>query len=534
MDVRDLMGVVVDELHAGLTGGSAELPLPPKTTINWVLPGIPLHESFFDFAIAGPYAGPTPANLDDFEELMHTIAQQGADGNGGGDGASGAAIDRAQVLEEAKRMYQQHLLGSWEQWSRLVDFIPLINMTEAQMSWSATDDQGSQGHKGVVYGQAGQTLSQVYSDTLDRCLVADEPLTAKQEEIVERMKKLLQIEVEREDFLTGETRTEVVDSPAMTLYNDKKLVYENAVIDYASRLARANSGDAADLIEWNRSGGVFRERALQARRDWQATGNKNAIEEAQSTIAHITGGNMVTWKQALLDGVKDIQDNVMGAFGYPFFPATVLPGAFARSEGWTRYSQRNLKRRAESSSSSQSGGASVGFSLGLFSVGGSGGASRQEQSLNIEQDDFSIEFEYTQVEISRPAFNPNFFLSRGWKPRDSFIRDYGAIHSDGADKPSGALIGYPTKALFVRNLRITSRELASEMRTRESSIRGGGVVGIGPFMIGGRYAQRSRQSESNLEIDTAGITIWGMQLVAFLSALFPASSNPSPDVENWK
>jgi hypothetical protein len=532
MDVQDLMGVVIDELYAGLTGGSAELPLPPRTKINWVLPGIPLHESFFDFAIAGPYSGPSPATLDDFEELMQTLAGE-HDGDGADGGAGGAPLDRAQVLEEAKRMYQQHLLGSWEQWSRLVDFIPLMSPTAAEMSWTASDDQGSQGHKGVVYGQAGQTLSQVYKDTLERCLVAEEPLTDQQKAVIERMRKLLQVEIEREDFLTGEVKKEVIDSPAMTLYNEKKLTYENAVVDYASRLARAQTGTAADLIEWTRSGGVFKQRAMQARRDWTATGNKNAIEEAQSAIAHITGGNMVAWKQALLDNVLDIEDNVQGAFGYPFFPATVLPGAFARSEGWTKYSQRNLKQKVQSSSSSHSGGGSAAFSLGFFTVGGSGGASRKEHSLSIERDDFGIEFEYTQVEICRPAFNPNFFLSRGWKPRDSFIADHGAVHSDGKPNPTGAFVGYPTKALFVRNLRIYSSELARTMHDLQTSAQGGGMMGIGPFMIGGRYAQKNHESESNLEIDTAGITVKGMQLVAFLSALFPATSNPNPDVQNW-
>ena len=76
------------------------------------------------------------------------------------------------------------------------------------------------------------------------------------------MKALLQVKVEKEDFLTGEVKEEIVDSPALTLYNEKKLAYENAVIDYASRRARANSGTAADLIEWSRSGGI-----LQATRD---------------------------------------------------------------------------------------------------------------------------------------------------------------------------------------------------------------------------------------------------------------------------
>ena len=527
MELQDLMGRVVDELYAGLTGGSAELPLPSRTVLNWVMPGIPLHESFFDFAIAGPFAGPSPATLDDFESLVNTIVGEQAEGDGG------QAMNRAEVIEEAKRLYQQTLLGSWEQWSRLVDFIPILNATPDDSAWSATNDQGSQGHKGIVYGQAGQTLSWIYKDTLERCLVAREDLSEAQKAMLGRMRALLQIEVEKQDFLTGETVTEIVDSPALTLYNEKKLVYENYVIDYASRLARSNNGTAQDLIEWQQSGGIYKQRALQALRDWQANGNKEAIESAQSAIAHITGGNMEQWKQNLLNNVKATEDNTTGAFGYSFFPATVLPGAFARSSGWTKYSERNVAQKIQSSSSSQSGGGKAGLNLGLFSFGGSGSASRREEEFSFEREDFGIEFEYTQVEICRPAFNPNFFLSRGWKPRDSFIADHDQYHSTGGESPQGCFIGYPTKALFVRNLKIFSRELASYMKSKESEVGGGASFGWGPFSIGGKYAQKNKESERNYSLDSATITIKGMQLVAFLSALFPLSSNPNPDVETW-
>ncbi len=527
MDIKELMGRVVEELYAGITGGSAELPLPPGTTINWLLPGLPMHESAFDFAIAGPFSGPSPATLEEFRRMVAAI-QADAEANGG------QPMDRALAVEEAKRMYQQHLLGSWEQWSRLVDFIPLIDPTPAQMSWSRRAGQGSKKHVGVVYGQAGQTLSNVYRDTLQRCEVADEQITAEQQKLIDRMKALLQVEVEVEDFLTGEKVKEIRESPAMVQYKAKKIAYENAVTDYAARLARSTSGTPADLIEWNRSGGIYRQRALQALADWQSSGAKNAIETAQATIAHITGGSMVQWKQRLLDCLTDIDQSTQGAFGYPFFPATVLPGAFARSPGWTRFSQRNVARSSTSTSSTHSGGGSVGFSLGIFSIGAAGGATRTEHDFKFQSSDFGIEFEYTQVEIVRPAFNPNFFLSRGWKPRDTFVRDYNtSTHSTGGDKPTGCLIGYPTKALFVRNLRIHSTEFASHMHSLQSEVDGGGVVGIGPFVLGGRYSQTNRSSESNLSIDTAGITVNGLQLVAFISALFPACSNPSPDVTKW-
>jgi hypothetical protein len=41
------------------------------------------------------------------------------------------------------------------------------------------------------------------------------------------------------------------------------------------------------------------------------------------------------------------------------------------------------------------------------------------------------------------------------------------------------------------------------------------------------------RSESNLDIQGASITVRGLQLVGFVSALFPYTANPSPDVKRW-
>ena len=360
MDLKQLMGIVIDKLYSGLTGGTAELPLPPNMFLSFLSPGIPWEESAFDWAIAGPFAGPTPLTLPYFSELVKKI--QGGDPND----PNNQPIDRAQAIDRAKLMYQQQLLGGWEQWSRLVDFIPVVNPTQADTQWRSKPGQGKQKHAGIVYGQAGQTLSQVYGDTLNRCEVAAEDLTPEQQKVIERMRALLQEEVEVEDFLTGEKRTEIRESRVMTAYKQKQIAYENAVIDYASRLARANNGTAADLVEWTRSGGIYKKRATVALEDWIATGYKNDVERAQATINQILGTSMVAWVEKLRADMDDIQNNVQGSFGYPFFPAAILPGTFARSEGWSQLAEHELHRKTRSSSTSRDWAATGGFSLGLF------------------------------------------------------------------------------------------------------------------------------------------------------------------------
>src|SRR6266702_1015587 len=145
MDLKDLAGRIIDELYSGLTGGTADLPLPANMMINWVQPGIVFDPSAFDWAIAGPFAGPTPLTLDYFKTLVKAFEDGGQ--------------DRTAAINSAKLAYQQQLLGGWEQWSRLVDFIPLPNPTPVTSRWTARRGQGKYKHVSVVYGQEGRTLS---------------------------------------------------------------------------------------------------------------------------------------------------------------------------------------------------------------------------------------------------------------------------------------------------------------------------------------------------------------------------------------
>ena len=174
MKLDELMGIVIDELYAGLTGGDAELPVPQDTMINWLMPAMVLHESEFDFAIAGPFAGPSPLTLPFFKTLVETIV------------GDNAGMDRAQAIDQAKAMYQSHLLGTWENWSRIVDFIPLQNPNPETSRWKRERDPGAKHkHTQIVYAQAGRTLSQTYADTLNNCEVADDELTENEKKIIE-------------------------------------------------------------------------------------------------------------------------------------------------------------------------------------------------------------------------------------------------------------------------------------------------------------------------------------------------------------
>ncbi|ONH61768.1 hypothetical protein CcI49_06315 [Frankia sp. CcI49] len=487
------------------------------------MPAMVFHESEFDFAIAGPFAGPSPLTLAFFKSLVETIM---GDDHG---------MDRAQAVEAAKAMYQSHLLGTWENWSRIVDFIPLESPSPEQSRWRQERDPGAKfKHTQIVYAQAGRTLSQTYADTLRNCEVADDELTANEKKIIERMRSLLQEQVEVDDFLTGEKKQEIRPSKVMLAYDEYRTKYENSVIDYAARLARSQTGSAADRIEWNRSGGVYRSRARQALLDWVGRGYKNDVETAQATIDHILGTSMVLWWEKLKSDIDDIDNNVNGAFGYPFFPATVVPGSFARNPNWSTYEEMHLETHSRMTSSTRQGSGTVGFSLGIFNVGAAAGGGTENFSFDLTGKSFGIKFDYTQVQIVRPAFNANWFWARGWRPKPGFEQlGYPPLHSDGAEHPSGAMIAFPTAALFARDVTVHSAEVADHVRRHADRVDAGAVIGIGPFCIGGRYSQTNSSRDRAFSLDRSSVTMHGIQLVAFLSTKIPKAASPSPDIKKW-
>ena len=384
-----------------------------------------------------------------------------------------------------------------------------------------------------MHRQAGH-CSQTYADTLNNCEVAADDLTDAEEKIIERMRNLLQEKVVVENFLTGEKTEEIRPSRVMLAYEEYRTKYENAVADYAARLARSQTGSAADRIEWNRSGGIYRARARQSLQDWVSRGYMRDVQTAQATIDQILGTSMVLWWEKLKSDVDEIDNNVNGAFGYPFFPATVVPGSFARNPNWSTYQEMHVESHSKMTSSTKQGSATVGFSLGLFNVGAAGGGGVEDFSLDMTGKSFGIKFDYTQVQIVRPAFNANWFWARGWRPKPGFEQlGYPPLHSDGAEHPSGAMIAYPTAALFVRNLTIYSREVADHVKSHADKAIGSAAIGIGPFIIGGAYAQTNNSQETAFSFDGSSVTMNGIQMVGTLSTKIPKAADPAPDIKKW-
>jgi hypothetical protein len=296
--------------------------------------------------------------------------------------------------------------------------------------------------------------------------------------------------------------------------------------------ATGAEGKAA-VADWSANAEIYRRQVKSAMDAWINGGYKNDVDRISAYINSIGRRDMMLWKQALVELYDDAILNGL-APGQRFLYTSVIPGDFARSKGWTRYSLSHNTVNTSSQSSSSSWSAKAGINYGLFSFGANGSGSSSDVSANTQISDFKLSMELCPVVVSRPWYYPEFFQNRGWTLRKGEGWFYDEMPSDGSAPPNGPkgnFIGYPTMALFARNIQIDSLEFQSAYRAKKKELKTGGSVGWGPFSLGGSYATASGSTSYEARETKTGLAVDGMQCIAFVNHLIGKSPDPLPELK---
>jgi len=265
---------------------------------------------------------------------------------------------------------------------------------------------------------------------------------------------------------------------------------------------------------------------------WVSQGYKNEYEQMTAYIDQVTSKSMVLYKQDLVNKYKAGLLTSPSDGGMDFYYTTLLPGNFAMSPGWTRftYYEGDFASHYEKNTSKWS--ASGGVSFGLFSIGGSGGGSKVEIAQNQKATNFRGEFEFVQIPICRPWYEPGFFFMRAWTLDKLWELNFGDKKvSDGKPKPVGRLVAYPISALFVRNVKLTFDEADSQMRYMKKEWQAGGKVGWGPFSIGGSYSKGKETRDQKAHQEGGSVIVEGMQLIGLINNIIPKCPDPHSDIK---
>jgi hypothetical protein len=491
--------------------------LPDDRFIAWCQPGLPFEKEDFTFALKG-ISGQSDAG----------VGAAPVDEGPSADAppANGAPAPASTTGEDVN----QRILRAAD-WSRLANFIP-------NPSGVYNEEQQKKMFDTTAFTQDGSSIASVYSNVLRFCEVADGELSDDIKAKLERFRGLLVETKEEEDLLTGETTEVITDSPVVQRYYEYMSEFLDASLEYNSkRLAALNASDPAAVQDWALNAHNYRRRVRAAHSKWVSTGHKNDIEKIWAFINQVTMRDLKLLKEDLLDRLDKatITDPTSGE---SFYWTSLIPAGLPFSDGWLGQSfvHSEISTHRESEHNAWSAKADIPVYSWFVRAKGEASSSEQRYESEVDVSNFSMSYEIAQAMVSRPWMSPEFLFSEAWRfgPNMPNLSNLTEALSDGKKPPSGAMIAYPTTAIFVRNVTVNFSELHSESSSFRKKIKGGASVSFGPINLGGGTYERGESTRSfERELTREGLTVPGMQLIGFKCKLLPKLPNPSAKVTKW-
>ena len=495
-----LMQGVLGKLYELLTQGDDTVPASTDNFLSWCTPGIPVTEDDFDFVSQG---------------LSGVIKQPE-----GGDGKELTPEEKeALTKSNPGRLYTQA-----ESFSRMVDFIPDIN-------------KGTNGGLArLTIKQNEGTLSDVYKYALDFSQVANTELSEEEKQQVARFRDLLQKKTMKKDLVTGVESEVIEPSPLVIAYNEKMNAYLNAVLEYNKYRVDALTGENAEAVHfWSLNAATLRKKVQAAKEDWVNNGYQKDYEGIAARLDQIMSKDLSLLKAEYKDALERTKLTGINS-GADFYYATLAPSNFIRG-GWTQFKFTSSDFASHADKQTTSFKAKASASYWGFHAGGSTESSDTEAEATIDASSFQLTFDMCQVQIIMPGIKTAFLTSKAWKldPGSPEVQSKGEVLSDGNIPPAGILPGYPTSAVFIKNLLLdfgkSNATAKSSLKSKSTSASGGGYWGI--FSASGSKDSSSSESSAEASSESQGIKVDGMQIIGFNCHVLPKSPNPLDSIKNW-
>lgn len=466
----DLLLALLNKVEGILNGNDSTSPANSDSYIAWCQPGIPFQPEDLQFAVKGI----TGKDGDETKDLVRTAAE----------------------------------------FSRVVNSVPSGHLVEDG-----------------IFNQNGTIVWDIYNKVMNFSQVSDSELTEKEKAKIEKFRNLMVVMVKKTDIITDEVTEVPEDGPIIKAYKTKKAAYDDASLEYnAKRLAALNSDNSLAVQDFTLNANIYRSKVKAALGEWVTNGYKEDVEKINAYIEQVSQKSMTLLKADLQDKfTKGVMTDPNS--GGDFYLSSFYPGNFVNSDkGWTKISFNSSSKSTYSKKTSSATSAGVKLRWGLWSAGGSGGSSKDTTVDKINSSDFEIEFSIAQVTIGRPWMSPDFLTNTAWRWDPKMGQQE---LSDGKNPADGQMASYPTTAVFVKDIKITSGNMSDMKSTIDKSVSGGGSVGWGPFSIGGKHSSSSNEKSSDYDIEGNTLTVKGMQMIALKSFPLPKSPNPSDQITKW-
>jgi len=376
----------------------------------------------------------------------------------------------------------------------------------------------------TIYTDSGNKVSMIYKQILDGVSVPRQESNAALEKQINDADAVLYRNVTVSDPDTGEQSVKRMETQQYRDYLDNQAAYNSARIAYIGAYLEAQK-TTTGRNTWPLVASTLQLPVRAAYDRWRS-GGADRIEQAFAILNTSTQNSLQkAWDSAkkLYEGYGVVLDESGGGMAASTLRSTLLPSDWhspSSNAGWTTFDSASSNVKQSNSSEYTSYGGSAGFSLGLFSIGGSAGHSSQSQHVSSETKNLRVSFSYTLVSIRRPWLTYNLLGTKGW--------NLGNLYSKG-QVSNGSKVGQqnsvmpllPTGFVVAKDIIISATWSKSDLDLIKSKTSAGGGFGIGPFSIGGSYAHSRSKETFSSAIAGGKITVPGVQIIGFLSQVVP-------------
>jgi hypothetical protein len=413
-----------------------------------------------------------------------------------------------------------------------------INSADFRNPWTPGNSSGSQDaaintselvdaapKMSSLYTDSGRKLTEIYKQMLDGVHIPAQPPNPAIEKQLNDAENYLFRQIDVTDPDTGVVTKKKMESQVYRDYLDNQSVYNNARIAYIGAFLEAQK-TATGKNTWPMIASTLQMPVKTAYDRWRA-GDASKVEQNLAIKTTSTQNALqLAWKQAqdLYEGYGVVLNDTGTGLSPKVQRVSLLPSDWfsssSRSSGWTIFDSSSSNVASSSSSDYTSYGGSAGFSLGLFSIGGSAGHSSSHQQASSETSNLRIRFEYTLVTIRRPWLNFSLFSTKGWNLGNLYKK--GLISNGSKAGQNNAMLPLlPTAFVVARKVVISANWSKSDWELITSKTSGGGGFGIGPFSISGSYAHSSKKETFTSGMVGGEITVPGVQIIGFINQVVP-------------
>lgn len=310
-------------------------------------------------------------------------------------------------------------------------------------------------------------------------------------------------------------------TPIAQTYDDNQAAYVTAIGGYRVAMNGYDLTKTQDQRAWN---AVAPGLQLNVDKAWNAwvRGGKANVESAQNALL-ATINDIVT--EIIADSQKAVaDDHWLSSGSNKFLLSYPLPSDWAQASGSSgatdfKLTSATLNTSSDSNFNSYGGGGS--FSYGLWSVGGGFQHTDGQTNYHMDANNVEISAKLTLVRIMRPWLNTVLFDTKGWwlKNQDANCVSNGKL----TDNSNGMLPLIPTAFVVMSNVTIKADFSAQDQSHIENATSANLSVGWGPFSISGNYSHSESHDRFNATYDAGTLKIPGMQVVAWVHQITPAS-----------